>query len=138
MKQKLNLILLIDDSESANFLHQKVIREIGCAEKIHIETNATDALRFLNTEDNERFPQPEIIFLDLNMPGMNGWDFLEEYKKMDRELRWGTLIVILTTSRNPDDEALARVKHPNSVFLHKPLLRTSLEKILQEHFAGRI
>lgn len=135
MKKKLRLILLIDDFEGANFLHEKVIREAGCTEKIRVETNATKALEFLKTEENHSFPQPDIIFLDLNMPGMNGWEFLDEYKNLTREQRWGTLIVILTTSRNPDDEAKAKIKHPKTVFIKKPLLRRSLEEILREYFS---
>jgi len=135
MKKKLKLVLLIDDYEGANFLHEKVIREARCAEKVHVETNAADALEYLKTAQNDEYPQPEIIFLDLNMPGMNGWEFLEEYKKLSREQRWGTLIVILTTSRNPDDEATARAKHPRTVFMKKPLLQTTLVEILKEYFS---
>jgi CheY-like chemotaxis protein len=135
MKQKLKLILLVDDFEGANFLHEKVIRESGCAEKVHIETRGDKALQFLRTEQKDSYPHPEIIFLDLNMPGMSGWEFLEEYKNLTREQRWGTLIVILTTSRNPDDEARARTKHPKTVFMNKPLLRKPLEEILREYFS---
>lgn len=135
MKKKLKLILLIDDFEGANFLHEKIIRESGCTEKIRVETNAAKALDFLRTEENHTFPQPDIIFLDLNMPGMSGWEFLDEYKKLSREQRWGTLIVILTTSRNPDDETMAKIKHPKIVFMKKPLLRGPLDQILSEHFS---
>jgi len=135
MKKKLKLILLVDDFEGANFLHKKVISEAGYAENVHVETNAAAALSFLKTEQKDGFPHPEIIFLDLNMPGMSGWGFLEEYKNLTREQRWGTLIVILTTSRNPDDEAKARTKHPKTVFMNKPLLRKSLEEILREYFS---
>jgi CheY-like chemotaxis protein len=135
MKKKLKLILLVDDFEGANFLHEKVIREAGSVEKVHIETTGDKALEFLRTEQKDGYPHPEIIFLDLNMPGMSGWEFLEEYKNLTREQRWGTLIVILTTSRNPDDEAKARTKHPKTVFMNKPLLRNSLEEILREYFS---
>ncbi len=135
MKRKLKLILLIDDFEGANFLHSKVISESRCAEKIQTESNAEAALAFLQHETSGTFPQPELIFLDLNMPGMSGWDFLDEYKKLTREQRWGTLIVILTTSRNPDDEARAKAKHPHTVFMNKPLLRTSLDELLREYFS---
>lgn len=135
MKKKLKLVLLVDDFEGANFLHEKVIRESGCAEKIRVETNATTALEFLRTEENHSFPQPDIIFLDLNMPGMNGWEFLDEYKNLTREQRWGTVIVILTTSCNLDDEAKARIKHPKTVFMNKPLLRGPLDGILREYFS---
>lgn len=135
MKKKLKLILLIDDYEGANFLHKKVITETKCTENVMVETSAQKALDYLQTPINDAYPQPEIIFIDLNMPGMSGWDFLDEYKNLTREQRWGTLIVILTTSRNPDDEAKARAKHPKTLFLNKPLLRSSLEEILKEYFS---
>jgi CheY-like chemotaxis protein len=134
MKKKLNLILLVDDFDGANFLHQKVINEAGCAERVQIETDAEAALEFLATEVNGDFPHPELIFIDLNMPSMNGWEFLDDYKKLSREQRWGTLIVILTTSHNPDDLARAKAKHPATVFLNKPLLQSSLHEVLKEHF----
>jgi CheY-like chemotaxis protein len=135
MKKKLELVLLVDDFDGANYLHQKVINELGCAKTVHVEKTGDIALDFLQKESNGKFPQPEIIFLDLNMPGMSGWEFMEEYKKLTREQRWGTLIVILTTSHNPDDVAKARKKHPNTLFVNKPLLRSSIEAILKEYFS---
>lgn len=135
MKKKLALILLVDDFEGANFLHKKVIASTECAENVHTVINAAEALEFLKTPVKDSYPHPEIIFLDLNMPAMSGWDFLDEYKKLDREQRWGTLIVILTTSHNPDDEARARKRHPQTVFMHKPLLRQPLLDILKEYFS---
>lgn len=134
MKTKLNLILLVDDFDGANFLHQKVINEAECALKVHTETDAEAALAFLATEEKGEYPHPEIIFIDLNMPNMTGWEFLTEYKKLTREQRWGTLLVILTTSHNPDDLARAKAKHPKTIFLNKPLLRQSLQEILKEYF----
>ncbi len=136
MKKKLNLILLVDDYEGANFLHRKVIQTAGCAENVHDEKNAEAALKFLQTKIKDEYPHPEIIFIDLNMPGMSGWDFLKEYQKLTREQKWGTLIVILTTSRNPDDEARAKKKHPNTIFMNKPLLRKPLDEILKEYFSN--
>jgi len=135
MKKKLNLVLLIDDFDGANFLHRKVIRDAECAEKVHTEKDATAALEFLKTPVKGTYPHPEIIFLDLNMPGMNGWEFLDEYKKLTREQRWGTLVIILTTSHNPDDETRARKKHPYTLFMNKPLLRKSLIEVLKEYFS---
>ncbi len=135
MKKKLKLILLVDDFSGANFLHEKVIRETGCAEKVQVETSAAAALEFLKRKEKDSYPQPGIIFLDLNMHGMSGWDFLNEFKNLTREQRWGTLIVILTTSRNPDDEARAIKKYPHTIFMNKPLLRKPLEEILREYFS---
>ncbi len=135
IKKKLNLVLLVDDFDGANFLHQKVINETGCAEKVHVETDAEAALEFLETEVNGEFPRPELLFIDLNMPSMNGWEFLAEYKKLTREQRWGTLIVILTTSHNPDDLARAKAKHPATIFMNKPLLQSTLHEVLKEYFS---
>ena len=135
MKKKLRLILLVDDYDGANFLHQKVINESKCTEKVHVENSASAAIEFLETKQNDAYPQPDIIFIDLNMPGMNGWEILEEYSKLNREQRWGAVIVILTTSHNPDDVTTARTKHPKTVFMNKPLLRTSLNEILREYFS---
>jgi len=76
--KKLNSFLLIDDSKSANVFNDKMIRKINCVEKIYIAENGKEALDIL-----EAGILPEIIFLDINMPVMNGWEFLAEYQKFD-------------------------------------------------------
>jgi CheY-like chemotaxis protein len=75
--------------------------------KIDTTMNSIEALTYLK---NENQIPPEIIFLDLNMPKMNGWEFLDEYKKLSGAQKAKVFIVILTTSANPD-----HVKRANKI-----------------------
>src|SRR6185503_18517714 len=102
MSNVLKCIMLIDDNSDDNFYHERIIRRNNKAEKVVAMTDAAEALRFLQSR-SETEPGPELIFLDINMPGMNGLDFLAEYSKLLNR----AVVVILTTSENPDDKTKA-------------------------------
>src|SRR5688500_20068236 len=83
MKQKLNCILLIDDDELTNFLNRMVIEEVDCASRVEIMQSARDALKYLtNTTPEGNYPRPDLVFLDINMPAMDGWEFIEKYNQL--------------------------------------------------------
>ncbi len=135
MKKKLNCILLIDDDEPTNFIHERVIKKLDCAEKVISLLSAEDALKYLQIKNGDNYPCPDLIFLDINMPGMDGWEFLEEYQKLGSHQRGRIVVVMLTTSVNPDDEEKAHQLSGISGFRIKPLTREVLQEILEEHFA---
>lgn len=83
MTKKVKCILLIDDDEPTNFLHKIVISDSGRAEKVVEVQSGFEALDYLEKMEDGKYPQPDLIFLDINMPAMNGWEFLEEYDKLD-------------------------------------------------------
>ncbi|MBK8364351.1 MAG: response regulator, partial [Bacteroidetes bacterium] len=99
LKKKLNCILLIDDDSDDNEYHEIILRKLAITEKIDIAINGVEAIKYLKTKD--RVP-PELIFLDINMPKMNGWEFLEEYKDLDVKQKAKVVIMILSTSTNPE------------------------------------
>jgi CheY-like chemotaxis protein len=124
--------MLIDDNSDDNFYHERVIRKSETAETIISEQSAEAALAYLRQEGNNK---PEIIFLDINMPGMNGWEFLQEYRMLEKHLQSSAIIIMLTTSENPDD----RLKAMNFVFdfKTKPLTKEMLEDVINKHFKER-
>src|SRR6478609_8398410 len=137
MKEKLNCILLIDDDEPTNFINELVIKKANCTHKIVAKQGAREALEYLRSQEDGEHPCPDLIFLDINMPAMNGWDFLEEYRKLDEKQKGRIVIVMLTTSLNPDDEEKARgIKEIND-FKSKPLTKEILEEILKKYYPGR-
>ncbi len=138
MIKKLNCILLIDDDEATNFLHRLTLEEIACAEKVVAVQRAEEALVYLKSTESGVHPQPDLIFLDINMPGMNGWEFLEAYHQLDSDQQEGIVIVMLTTSLNPDDETAARSKEKIHKFLSKPLNDEKVQAILREHFPEKL
>ena len=135
MGKKLNCVLLIDDDQATNFLHRMAIEEHGCCKKIITATDGEEALTFLSTPVDGRYPCPEFIFLDINMPRVDGWDFLEAYRKLPEEQRGGVVIVMLTTSLNPRDRDRARKIKEIADFRNKLLTEKMLEGLIAEYFA---
>lgn len=136
--KKVNCILLVDDNPGDNTYHKIIITEANICNHIQIVTSGKEALDYINKagEPNqaEFFPKPDLIFLDINMPGMNGFDFLEEYKKIDEKLKSKVLIIMLTTSLNPDDKTKAMRYKEVKEFQNKPLTVEILHEIVEKNF----
>lgn len=131
MRRKLNCILLVDDDPDDNMFHQIILEEMNIVNNIDIVVNGLEAIAYLKQEN--RTP-PELIFLDINMPKMNGWEFLEQYKHLDANQKARVTIVILTTSANPDDIKKAKQIQEVTGFETKPLSKEIMTDILNEHF----
>ena len=131
MKTKLNCILLIDDDEDDNYFHKMVIDEMNITEHVEVAFNGLEALDFLKNDNN---PTPDLVFLDVNMPKMNGWEFLEEHKKLDEEHKAKIIVVMLTTSTNPEDKKRAEEYGEVTDFNSKPLTKEMLIVILERYF----
>lgn len=134
MKKKLNCVLLIDDDEATNFIHDMVVRQSGVTDNIVAVESGQAALDFLNSNDGSGANKPDLIFLDINMPGMNGWEFLEKYKLLDDDKRGGIVMVMLTTSLNPDDAMKSKKFNSIKDFLNKPLSTEMIDKVVEKHF----
>jgi len=135
MRKKLNCILLVDDDTDDNDYHQIVLKEMNIVNSINIVSNGLEALTYLKKEN---LVLPEIIFLDINMPKMNGWEFLEQYKQLNKNQKAKVLIIILTTSANPDDLKKAKEIQEVTGFETKPLSKEIMNQILQEHFQDHL
>ena len=135
---KLKCIMLVDDDEATNFLNKLIISE--AVNDVHIRGLQTayaalDSLRKREIcEKSGHFIIPDLILLDLNMPGVNGWEFLEEFKQLDNDITAKTKIIILTSSINPEDIEKSRKITELSGYLSKPLTESMVIKIVEEHF----
>ncbi|MFM2360780.1 MAG: hypothetical protein RLY16_2773 [Bacteroidota bacterium] len=137
MAKKIKTILLIDDDEATNFIHRIIIDETGITEKIDTLLNGKEGLArltALDKEDNGFTNFPDIIFLDLNMPLMDGWEFLDAYSKLVGDRNCNTKIFILSTSINPDDQLKSKQYPVVAQYLPKPLTNELLEEIAMKYF----
>jgi CheY-like chemotaxis protein len=138
MNRKLECVLLVDDDDATNFINRMVVEHAGVAHRTEIVLNGKEALNYLTNkgkyENAEQFPKPELILIDINMPVMDGWDFLEEYHKLKLHTTGQIVIVMLSTSMNPDDKARAEKIPEISGFKEKPLTLELLNEIKEEFF----
>ncbi len=127
-------ILLIDDSEIDNFVHETVLQKMGIADTISTATNGQDALDYLiEAHGNAQKTVPELIFLDINMPVMDGWEFAAAARR-EGVIADSVVVMMLTTSQNPDDRARAEAEGYSQGFLTKPLTAEAVEELLVQHF----
>ncbi|MCI5056954.1 MAG: response regulator [Flavobacteriales bacterium] len=112
-------ILLVDDSHASNQLTKKIFERLGFAEKIAIATNGKDAIDMMGTM------VPDVAFLDINMPIMNGFEVLD-YVKSDERFK-DTKFIVLTSSSLPEDKHKA--ERFGAVLFKKPLKISNLTSL---------
>ncbi len=138
MNKQLDCILLIDDNDADNFFHERVIKKTGCASKVVTKESGEEALEYLKSMTDGKYPKPDLIFLDINMPRMNGWEFLEEYEKLELSQKASIVLIMLSTSLNPDDEKKAKDNPLINDFVNKPLIKDNLREIIEKNFLDHL
>ncbi|HCM77874.1 MAG TPA: hypothetical protein DIS90_15930 [Cytophagales bacterium] len=132
MAKKYRTVMLIDDNEIDNLINQKMIEAAAIAENIYTHTGAKSAIEFLrNMEKLEVAKEvlPDIIFLDIDMPLMDGFQFLDEFEKLSTATKKMSKIVMLTSSINPQDFDRSKKYNNVKLYLNKPLSHESIQKI---------
>ena len=136
--KKIDTTCIIDDDPIFVYGTKRVMKEVDFTEKIVVYNNGQDAIDGLTETVNDGDNIPPVVFLDLNMPIMNGWEFLEEFNKLPEEAIAGVTIYIVSSSIDPRD--LEKVKQFNVVnnYIVKPVTPKDLEaimKTIKEHKA---
>lgn len=124
------LVMLVDDSAIDNFVNKKVLSRYNFTAKVNEFSKVHDALNYLSeVEDDTEAEIPSILFLDLEMPHINGFEFLDKFERLSSKMRNNISIVIITSSVNPAD--LERCGKHKSVltYIHKPLMKINLDEI---------
>jgi CheY-like chemotaxis protein len=128
LKKKLKSVLLIDDDEVANFLHSCILEELNVTNTIVTLTNGFEGLKYLK---NNEFP--DLLLLDLNMPLIDGKEFLESFNDLPIKGKEAMVIIVLSSSRRLDDIQDA-IGLGAIDFIVKPLSEKKLREILDEYF----
>jgi CheY-like chemotaxis protein len=126
---KYRTVMLIDDNEIDNLINQKMIEAAAITKNIYTHTGAKSAIEFLrNIEKLEVADKvlPDVIFLDIDMPLMDGFQFLDEFEKFGNLVKKKCKIVMLTSSINPQDFNKAKKYLNVKLYLNKPLSHESI------------
>lgn len=127
--------LLVDDDETLTRLNEKILRAAGLVKELHAVRTGRGALEFLMSAAHNRNPLPQIIILDLDMPVMNGFQFLDEFWKLNLPGKETIELVVFTASSIPSnyERVLSKgVKH----YLNKPFLLREITAIVHNLKAG--
>ncbi len=120
-------VMLIDDNEVDRYIGLRNITKYAFAEEVIAKQSAKSALEYLKSLSPENLPQ--LIFLDIRMPEVDGFGFLEEYKKLSELLQKNCIIIMLSTSLNPTDQERAKNNPYVKKFINKPLDKEKLHEI---------
>jgi CheY-like chemotaxis protein len=135
----LDLVLLIDDDDTTNFLNKRLLEEMQVAKEILVYNNGKDAIEYLSDAcgDNPTSDKicPDLIFLDIKMPVMDGFSFLDEYQQRQLDSKGHVIIMMLTSSASFYD--LERLKNYSRVKKHysKTLTKYDVQEVLNQFFS---
>ncbi|MCC3156894.1 response regulator [Hymenobacter sp. 15J16-1T3B] len=130
-------ILLVDDDSTTNFLNQLLLRRMAVAGELLVAENGAEALHLLAPPGDTDAPLPALILLDVNMPVMNGIEFLRAWQQLPLPRRQGTVVVMLTTSLHTRD--LQQMQQlPVATIVDKPLTEAKVHAILDRYFQQQL
>lgn len=128
----LKTLTLVDDDDIFVFLTTKIIEQTNLIDLIKVFGNGLDAINFLKENKNNVDALPDIILLDLSMPIMNGWQFLEEYNKLNPTIGKKITIYICSSSISPDDITRAKTISEVSDYIIKPITKDKLIDLIKK------
>lgn len=137
----LDLVLLVDDDDTTNYLNKRLLTDMKVAKEIKVLKNGKEALDYLSEACGDKpdstLKCPDLIFLDIKMPMMDGFEFLEEYQRKGLDAGDHVIILMLTSSASFYD--LERIKNFKKVKKHysKALTNHDVKEILAEFFQNR-
>lgn len=129
LKKAIDLVMLVDDNDTDNFISKRIIEITDFAGRVEVKNSGKSALDYLAENQNSPENLPNIIFLDINMPVVDGFVFLYEFEKFRELVRTKCKVIILSSSDNKRD--IDKIVNNNYVikFITKPLTEGSLEEI---------
>ncbi len=125
----IDLVMLVDDNDTDNFISKRIIEITNFANRVEVKKSGKSALEYLEEHQDNEEMLPNIIFLDINMPIVDGFVFLYEFEKFNELVRRKCKVIILSSSDNKRD--IDKIVNNNHVikFITKPLTESSLEEV---------
>lgn len=130
---KLKRILLIDDDFVTNFINENLIKEMGIAEEILCFKNGKEAIDFFKNRDSSQ-PPIDLVFLDLNMPVMDGFQFMEAYHKLEKKSTSEVIVAMLTSSTLEKEKEIADQLGVQE-HLNKPLTKEKINQLFLKYYS---
>jgi two-component system, NarL family, nitrate/nitrite response regulator NarL len=127
MSKKVNKTVLIDDSDIDLFIQRRFLEVYNFSHQLVAYKSAAEALNWLNNMNGET--PPEVIFLDLNMPEVDGFTFLKNFEKLPQKIVSHSKIVVLTSSNSTKDRQQAFENKNVIQFITKPLKQSDIEEL---------
>jgi CheY-like chemotaxis protein len=125
-------IAIIDDDDIFVYITKKAVEQTNIVQQIKVFGNGKDAIDFFKENTDNPDLLPEIILLDLSMPIMDGWQFLQEYTKIKPKIQKKITIYIVTSSISPEDMKKAKSIDAVSDFIIKPITKDKLIEIIKK------
>lgn len=132
MSTKLKNIWVIDDDKLYTFLLTKTLTKLQACDKISVYENGKLGIDALKIQIAQNGELPELIFLDINMSVMDGWEFIEEYKQLADGNNLGSIIYVASSSISTDDMAKARSHKEIHDYIVKPISANTITAILEK------
>ncbi|MEQ8244546.1 MULTISPECIES: response regulator [Fulvivirga] len=121
--------MLVDDNDTDNFISKRIIEITKFANRVEVKNSGKSALDYLRENQDNADELPNLIFLDINMPIVDGFVFLYEFEKFNDLIKDKCKVIILSSSDNKRD--IDKIVNNNHVikFITKPLTETALEEV---------
>ncbi len=132
----MNYILLVEDDPITNFINERLIKKLGVGNEIKVALNGYDAILIVEKMLRDGVGYPGLILLDLNMPVMDGFEFLEKFKNFNHPEKNKVVVIVLTTSTHTKDMTKL-MDSGNTDFVNKPLTEDKMKEILEKYFSNR-
>ena len=126
---KFERVLLIDDNDIDNFINERMITTSHFSKAVVVRNSGEGALKYLRDNATNELILPQVIFLDLNMPAMDGFGFLEEYALLPESIRKFCKVVVLSSSISPEDINRVSMNPYVLKYVNKPLGEKYLDAI---------
>jgi len=133
MTKRIKKVLIIDDDEISNFITSSILEQSNKVDQIEVLMSADEGMNFLSKCIKSNQDMPDLILLDIKMPVKSGWDFLEDFKILDKEKTKNIKITMLSSSVYPDDVHKAQAYSEVSGYLSKPITTEKVDEIIEKY-----